>query len=148
MRLPTRSLLIVAINVLERGRDWPASFDRQRRFPCTKSSMLLDEEFEMSMTLTAKFDTRRAADMAVERLVQQFAIERTSIFVAADGADNTAGETSAGADQAAGAPSPASRDDAELNGQVVVSVDFEDEAAADEVRAAFAEFDADGITQS
>jgi len=34
------------------------------------------------------------------------------------------------------------RDDAELNGKVVVTVDVADDATADEVRAAFAEFDA------
>lgn len=96
----------------------------------------------MSTTLTAKFETRREAEMTVERLVQQFGIERTAIFVAADGADNTAGSERAGSDNEAGAPSPESRNDAKLTGQVVVSVDIEDEDRVAEVRAAFAEFDA------
>jgi len=94
------------------------------------------------MTLSGKFDTRRDAEMAVERLVQQFEIDRAKIAITPDGAANTAGIEEAGSDKAAGAPSPESRDDAELNGKVVVTVDGTDDAVADEVRAAFAEFDA------
>ena len=99
----------------------------------------------MSTTLTAKFDTRREAEMTVERLVQQFAIERTDIFVAADGDDNSAGARLAGSDGEAGAPSPERRDDADLNGRVAVSVDLADDDLADEVRAAFEEFDASDV---
>lgn len=104
-------------------------------------------EKSMSTTLSAKFDTRRDAEMTVERLVQQFQIERTDILVTADGDDNTAGVEEAGSDTAAGTPTPESRDDAALEGQVVVSVKIDDEALADEVRAAFGEFDADGVTE-
>lgn len=101
----------------------------------------------MSISLTAKFDTRREAEMTVERLVQQFQIERTDIFIAAEGDENTAGVEEAGSDTKAGSPSPESRDDAELAGRVVVSVDIEDEGLADEVRSAFGEFDASEIEQ-
>lgn len=96
----------------------------------------------MSTSLTAKFDTRREAEMTVERLVQQFKIERTDVFITAEGDDNTAGVEEAGSDTEAGGPSPESRDDAELTSRVVVSVDIEDDSLADEVRSAFAEFDA------
>ncbi|MDO6415829.1 hypothetical protein Q4F19_15665 [Sphingomonas sp. BIUV-7] len=95
----------------------------------------------MSSTLTAKFDTRRDAEMAVERLVQAFHIERTDIFIAPEGAANSAGDEAAGADREAGEPSPEGREDAALAGRIVVSVDLEDDDAADEIRAAFAEFD-------
>jgi hypothetical protein len=101
----------------------------------------------MGTSLIAKFDTRREAEMTVERLVQQFQIERTDIFIAAEGDDNTAGVEEAGSDTEAGSPTPPSRDDAELAGRVVVSVDIEDEGLADEVRSAFAEFDASEIEQ-
>jgi len=94
------------------------------------------------MKLIGKFDTRREAEMTVERLVQQFDIDRSKVVVAPDGAANSAGIEEAGSDNAAGAPSPEPRDDAELNGKVVVTVDVADNATADEVRAAFAEFDA------
>ncbi|MBE2990471.1 hypothetical protein C8J45_101277 [Sphingomonas sp. PP-CE-3G-477] len=94
------------------------------------------------MKLTAKFDTRRDAEMTVERLVQQFEIDRAKVVIAADGEENTAGVAEDGSDNKAGEPSPEARDDAELNGKVVVTVDVADDATADEVRAAFAEFDA------
>ena len=101
----------------------------------------------MSTSLTAKFDTRREAEMTVERLVQQFKIERTDIFVAAEGDENTAGVEEAGSDTEAGEPSPEDRDDAQLAGRVVVSVDIEDDSLADEVRSAFAEFDATEVEE-
>ena len=101
----------------------------------------------MSTSLVAKFDTRREAEMTVERLVQQFKIERTDIFVAAEGDENTAGVEEAGSDTEAGEPSPEDRDDAQLAGRVVVSVDIEDDSLADEVRSAFAEFDATEVEE-
>lgn len=94
------------------------------------------------MKLTAKFDTRREAEMTVERLVQQFEIDRAAVSVTAGGDANTAGVEEAGSDNEAGGPSPAARDDAALNGKVVVTVEVADALAADEVRAAFSEFDA------
>ncbi len=94
------------------------------------------------MKLIGKFDTRRDAEMTVERLVQQFDIDRAKVTVTPDGEANTAGVEEAGSDNKAGEPSPEARDDAELNGKVVVTVDVADTAAADEVRAAFAEFEA------
>lgn len=94
------------------------------------------------MQLTAKFDTRREAEMTVERLVQQFEIDRKTVSVTADGDINTAGTEEAGSDNEAGEPSPDARGDAALNGKVVVTVDIADAVAADEVRAAFSEFDA------
>ena len=94
------------------------------------------------MKLFGKFDTRREAEMTVERLVQQFDIDRAKVVVAPDGEANSAGTEEAGSDNKAGSPSPEARDDAELNGKVVVTVDVADAAAADEVRTAFNEFDA------
>ncbi len=94
------------------------------------------------MKLTAKFDTRREAEMTVERLVQQFEIDRAKIVIVADGNENTAGVAEDGSDQKAGDPSPEARDDAELNGKVVVTVEVADTDTASEVREAFNEFDA------
>ena len=102
----------------------------------------------MSTSLSATFETRREAEMTVERLVQQFKIERTDVFVAAEGPENTAGLEEAGSDTQAGTPSPESRDDAALEGRVIVSVDIEDDSLADEVRAAFAEFHADAVEEN
>lgn len=102
----------------------------------------------MSTRLTAKFDTRREAEMTVERLVQQFKIERTDVFIAAEGDKNTVGVEEAGSDTEAGGPSPEVRNDAQLAGRVVVSVEIEDDNLADEVRSAFAEFDASEVADS
>lgn len=101
----------------------------------------------MSTSLSAKFDTRREAEMTVERLVQQFKLERTDVFIAVEGSENTVGVEEAGSDTEAGGPSPEDRDDAQLAGRVVVSVDIEDDGLADEVRLAFAEFDASEVEE-
>ncbi|KQT31007.1 hypothetical protein ASG29_16005 [Sphingomonas sp. Leaf412] len=97
----------------------------------------------MGTTLTGTFETRREAEMTVERLVQEHGVERTDIFIAADGNENSAGEEQAGSDGDAGAPSPEPRGDAPLHGPISVSVDIEDGAKAAKVRDAFAEFQAD-----
>jgi hypothetical protein len=99
------------------------------------------------MTLTARFETRREAEMAVERLVQEQGVERSDIFISAEGDENTAGEEQAGSDSQAGEPSPERRDDAALNGRILVSVDIEDDDRAAVVRAAFKEFDARDVAQ-
>ena len=102
----------------------------------------------MSTTLNATFETRRDAEMTVERLVQEHGIERSDIFVTAEGPENTAGQQPAGSDTQAANPSPAPRRDAALNGRICVSVDIEDEARAAEVRAAYAEFAAEDVSQA
>ncbi|MCO6052172.1 hypothetical protein NGM99_20500 [Mesorhizobium sp. RP14(2022)] len=101
----------------------------------------------MGTTLTAQFETRREAEMAVERLVQQYEIERTDVFIAAAGAENTAGEELSGSDTEAGQPSPEDRDDAPLNGTIEVSVDVEDEAKVEKILEAFSEFHASDVEQ-
>jgi hypothetical protein len=100
----------------------------------------------MSTTLNASFETRREAEMTIERLVQESGIERANIFVMAEGTDNSAGEEQAGSDTKAGSPSPEDRDDAALNGMIIVSVEIEDDARAVEVRSAFKEFNAQDVT--
>ena len=102
----------------------------------------------MGTTLTATFETRRKAEMTVERLVQEHDIERTDIFIAADGDENSAGEERAGSDGAAGEPSPETRGDVPHYGAVSVSVDIEDDAKAAKVREAFAEFQADDVIEA
>lgn len=96
----------------------------------------------MPTTLTAKFDTRREAEMTIERLVQEYGFERTDIFVTPDGGENTAGTVEAGSDIEHPDRSPEPREDAALQGAIKVSVDIEDDARAADVRAAFEEFDA------
>ncbi|RVT90428.1 hypothetical protein [Sphingomonas crocodyli] len=101
----------------------------------------------MSATLTAQFDTRREAEMTVERLVQQFDIERTAIFISGEDA-NTVGTRRAGADAQAADPSPPARGDASVAGPITLSVDLQDEAQANQVREAFNEFAAGNVRAS
>ncbi len=101
----------------------------------------------MGATLSARFETRRDAEMAVERLVQEHGIERTDIFISAAGAANSAGEQIEGADAEAGGPSTEARGDAQLNGPIEVSVDIQEESKATTIRRAFAEFDARAVAQ-
>jgi len=101
----------------------------------------------MSTTVTAQFKTRRAAEMSVERLVQEYGIERTDIFVAAAGPENTVGEEPAGADTEGEEQSADGRGDAALNGAVEVSVDLQEEELAKKVRDAFAEFQASDVEE-
>lgn len=101
----------------------------------------------MSTTLKAEFETRREAEMTVERLVQEYGVERGRILVVASGSENSAGDEQAGSDHAAGEPTPESREDAALNGAITVSVDLEDEALAGKVRDAFSEFDASAVDE-
>lgn len=102
----------------------------------------------MATTLNASFETRREAEMTVERLVQEHGIDRSDVFIAAAGERNSAGEEQAGSDRDAGEPSPAARGDSPLNGAVTVSVDIADDARAQKVREAFGEFDAADVKEA
>lgn len=100
----------------------------------------------MATTLNATFETRREAEMTVERLVQERDINRANIFIAAVGDENTTGEQQAVSDTDSGEPSQATRVDSPLNGAVTVSVDVEDEVT--KVREAFGEFQASNVSES
>lgn len=97
----------------------------------------------MATRLTAQFETRRQADMTVERLVQEYGIDRAAIAVTATGDANSAGVARAGSDTAAGAPTEPPRDDAALAGAVEVQVDIDDSVDPTDVRRAFSEFSAE-----
>lgn len=102
----------------------------------------------MSILLTATFDSRRDADMVIERLVQEFGMDRAAIFVATDGAQNSVGERADGADTSDGSVSAEDRDDAALNGSIVVSVTVDSEDVAEQVRSAYGEFDSTGVVET
>jgi hypothetical protein len=75
----------------------------------------------METTLVAEFDTRRAAELAVEHVVQECGVSRADVFVQPTGSDNTSGDRSAGADaKAAPKPEPGVK----LGGPIEVSVDL------------------------
>ena len=95
----------------------------------------------MSQTLKTTFATRRDAELAVERLVQEHGIERSDIFIAPEGDANSAGEAVSGSDRPSAAPTEAGRSDAALNGRIEVSVNLQDNALAAVVSDAFGEMD-------
>ena len=96
----------------------------------------------MARTLTGLFDTRRDAEMAVERLVQEQGVERTDIFIEAASSENTAGVAADGADVESGHGGEKGDTQPKLAGQIKVSVDLNDDAAVAKVKGAFREFGA------
>ena len=52
----------------------------------------------MAVKVTGYFDARRHAEVVVERLVQDYGLERERVLAAAEGGENTAGTELSGAD--------------------------------------------------
>ena len=77
----------------------------------------------MEQTVVAYFDSRREAELAVEHLIQERGIERTDIFLQAQGQANTAGVKAAGADVESGHPGVAKRGAPKVDGEIELSVD-------------------------
>lgn len=83
----------------------------------------------------------------VERLVQEFDLDRAAILISTEHDENSAGEEQAGSDNPADRTSEGGRDDAALHGAIVVTAKVADEDAAEKVRLAFGEFDAEGVEE-
>ena len=83
----------------------------------------------MESTITAQFETRRDAEIAVEQLVQEHKIPRADIFIRARGEANSAGVKAAGADVESGHDSAKERGTPELAGMIEVSVDYHGDKA-------------------
>ncbi|EJL26232.1 hypothetical protein [Novosphingobium sp. AP12] len=82
----------------------------------------------MNATIERTFESRRDAELAVERLVQEYGFERTDVFVSAAGDENSAGGTPSGGDTATHLETE--RTDAPLSDPISVSVDVNDDARA------------------
>jgi hypothetical protein len=95
--------------------------------------------------ITGLFDTRREAEMSIERLVQDRGFDRRAIAVMPEQSENSAGTEIAGADAKRGEPVVPSTDEAALNGRIAVSLDAGEDDAS-EIRAAFEEFGAADVT--
>lgn len=98
----------------------------------------------MSQTIKSTFATRRDAELAIEHLVQEHGVERTDIFVAPAGAENSAGEAISGSDLPPASPGEEARADSPLNGGIEVSVDLQDDDQASAVHAVFQELGGTG----
>jgi hypothetical protein len=96
-------------------------------------------------TLTATFATRRDADLVIERLVQEEKIERTNIFVAALGDENTAGFRASGADVESGHSGVEAEGSPALEGGIAISVDMMDKTKLSTIRGVFEEMGGEGI---
>ncbi|MBN7803820.1 hypothetical protein JZX86_00420 [Agrobacterium rosae] len=76
---------------------------------------------DSTTTIKALFDTRAAADLAVEHLVQQHGIPRPDIFIQSTTSENTVGVAPSGGDVSA---NDNAREDAPLAGEIEVSADI------------------------
>jgi len=76
----------------------------------------------MSHTIAASFASRRAAELAVERLVQEHGIDRAAITIRPEGTDNSAGTRPAGADAQSGHPGTPADGTPALAGEIEVRV--------------------------
>jgi hypothetical protein len=74
----------------------------------------------MTDKIVATFDTRSAADLAIEHLVQEHGVARTEIMVDAEGAANSSGTKRSGADVAPAAQGPEGQP--KLRGAIRVTV--------------------------
>ncbi len=88
----------------------------------------------MARHLKATFKTRREAELAVEHLVQAHDVDRRAIQITPRGPGNSAGEEPSGSDKAAAEPSTEARDDAALEGPIVVAVSLESDDRLEDVR--------------
>ena len=86
----------------------------------------------MPKQISGEFDVRREAELAVERLVQEYKIDRSAIQVVAAGDDNTAGTVPSGADRDRETGEPQS---SPTHGRIRVSVTVDD-AVADKAQEA------------
>ncbi len=94
--------------------------------------------------ITGLFDTRRQAEMSIERLVQDRGFERSAISVLPEQHENSVGVEIAGADAKRGGAFEPATDEAALNGRIAVSLEVgESDAAA--IRAVFEDFGATGV---
>jgi len=79
-------------------------------------------------TVIATFETREAADIAVEHLVQQLGIARTDVSVQAAGHENSSGLLPSGGD--AQSKDQEGRADGKQDGEIEVSADVRAEQTA------------------
>ena len=100
---------------------------------------------ENGATITATFATRREAELAIERLVQELGIERTDIFVVADGVANSAGIAISGADAESGHTDVAASGRPALAGSITMSIDLNDVGTLPAVRDALEELGGEDI---
>lgn len=83
---------------------------------------------DSTKTIRATFETRAAADLAVEHLVQQHGIARPDVFIQSVGAENTVGSRPSGSDAF---HEGGERRDGSLEGEIEVSADIAEDKIAE-----------------
>lgn len=79
-------------------------------------------------TIKAIFNTREAADLAIEHMVQQYGVARSDIFVQSVTDQSSAGIEPSGSDRS---HEDGTRDDGALEGEIEVSADIAAHQLAD-----------------
>lgn len=82
---------------------------------------------DSTTTISATFQTRQAADLAIEHLVQQHGISRPNIFAQSASDRNSSGSAPSGGDASHG---EGARRDAPFAGEIEVSADIASNQAA------------------
>lgn len=72
--------------------------------------------------LSALFETREQAELAVEHLVQEYGVDRAFIYVDPVGDENSAGSAVSGGDHASGRPGSHDRNDGSHYGAIELTV--------------------------
>ena len=93
----------------------------------------------MAMSLSAEFDTRRDAEMAVEHVVQEHGIDRQAVQIAPVSVENTSGVRVAGSDTEEGHKKEGVTGGPLLAGRIRLTVEAED-AATDKILSSFATY--------
>ena len=93
----------------------------------------------MPRTVSAEFDTRLDAEMAVEHIVQEHGLDPQSVSILPVTQENSAGTAVAGADTEDGHRKTDTEGEPALTGRLRVAVDVDD-AAYDKVLSSFATY--------
>ena len=93
----------------------------------------------MPRTVTAEFNTRRDAEMAIEHVAQEHGLDPKAVTMTTATAENTAGTRTAGGDIEDGRPKTGTEGEPKLEGRLRVSVEV-DEAEYEKVLEAFSNY--------
>ena len=95
--------------------------------------------------VTATFETRREAELAIEHLVQEHQVEREDIVGGPKGGENSVGSKVNGSDHETELDG-SDDDEAALNGAIAVAVTVESEEFAETLQEVLEEFGGDDAT--
>ena len=81
----------------------------------------------MPQTLSAEFETRRDAEMAIEHLVQEYDLDRSAISIVSASLENSSGTKVAGSDLEGGQPKQDAGGSPKLPSRIMLSVEINDD---------------------